>query len=179
MKKFVVAAALGATMLTGVAQAGQQDTPAPRRAGPMAMIDANKDGVLTREEALAAADVQFARMDQNKDGKVDATEMRPPHRRGGGNAPTSADAKAPAGKPAPGMHRRGGMGERMLARVDANKDGTISREEFRTAATTRFERMDANRDGRIDAAEQNALRERMKARSGRHAPPAPAEGAND
>lgn len=176
MKKFVVAAALGATMLTGVAQAGQQDTPAPRRAGPMAMIDANKDGVLTREEALAAADVQFARMDQNKDGKVDATEMRPPHRRGGGNAP--ADANAPAGKPAPGMHRRG-MGERMLARVDANKDGAISREEFRAAATTRFERMDANRDGRIDAAEQNALRERMKARSGRHAPPAPAEGAND
>lgn len=171
MKKFVVAAALGATMLTGVAQAGQQDTPAPRRAGPMAMVDANKDGVLTREEALAAADVQFARMDQNKDGKVDATEMRPSHRRGGGNAP--------AGKPAPGMHRRGGMGERMLARVDANKDGTISREEFRAAATTRFERMDANRDGRIDAAEQNALRERMKARSGRHAPPAPAEDAND
>ncbi|MBB3910369.1 EF-hand domain-containing protein [Sphingomonas desiccabilis] len=177
MKKFVVAAALGATMLTGVAQAEPQGSPAPRRAGLMTMIDTNKDGVVTRDEAMAAADLQFARMDQNKDGKVDATEMRPPHRRGG--APAAADGKAPAGKPAPGMHRAGGMGQRMLARVDTNKDGAISREEFRAAAATRFERMDANRDGRIDAAEQNAMRERMKARSGRAAPQAAAEGAND
>jgi hypothetical protein len=176
MKKFVVAAALGATMLTGVAHAGQQGTATPRRSGLMAMIDTNRDGVVSREEALAAADLQFARMDQNKDGKIDTSEMRPPHRRGGGNTPASADAKAPAGKPAAGMHKGGGMGQRMLARVDANKDGTISREEFRTAATTRFERMDANRDGRIDAAEQNAMRDRMKARSGRNAP---AAGAGD
>jgi Ca2+-binding EF-hand superfamily protein len=167
MKKFVVAAALGATVLTGVAHAGQQGTAAPRRVGLMAMIDTNKDGVVAREEALAAADLQFARMDQNKDGKIDTSEMRPPHRRGGDGVGKSADGKA-----APGMHRGGGMGQRMLARVDANKDGAISREEFRTAATTRFERMDANRDGRIDAAEQNTMRDRMKARSGRNAPPA-------
>jgi hypothetical protein len=173
MKKFVIAAALGASMLAGAAYAAPQDSAAPRRANPMAMMDADKDGVITRAEALAAADRQFNRMDQNKDGKLEASEMRRPHHRGRGGAeraaptaPTATDGTATADKR---MHHRGGKGGRMLERVDTNKDGAISREEFRAAAAARFERMDANRDGRIDAAEQSAMRERMKARGARHA----------
>ncbi|TWI10556.1 hypothetical protein [Aerolutibacter ruishenii] len=42
----------------------------------MAMMDANKDGKVTRAEFDAGHAAMFARMDTNKDGTIDAAEMK-------------------------------------------------------------------------------------------------------
>ena len=82
MKRFMIAVALAGTAAAGVAVA---QTAAPTGAAPtkrgMFAPDANRDGVTTRAEALAAADARFASLDRNKDGKLTADER--PGRRGG------------------------------------------------------------------------------------------------
>jgi hypothetical protein len=45
------------------------------------------------------------------------------------------------------------MGERMLARVDTNGDGLISKAENRAMVEARFARMDADKDGSVEAGE--------------------------
>src|SRR3546814_8900769 len=64
------------------------------------MGDADGNGVLTRAEAQAHADAMFARIDANKDGKVDA-----------------ADREA----------ARAAMQAKRFASFDANSDGSISK----------------------------------------------------
>ncbi|MGI9371728.1 MAG: EF-hand domain-containing protein, partial [Hyphomicrobiales bacterium] len=43
--------------------------------------------------------------------------------------------------------------EKFFKRVDANNDGTVSREEMLTRTTKRFERIDTDKDGKITEAE--------------------------
>ncbi|MCX8476153.1 MAG: EF-hand domain-containing protein [Sphingomonas sp.] len=57
-----------------------------------------------------------------------------------------------------------GRGGRMLSRIDTDGDGAISLDEQRAQATRRFERVDANKDGTIDQAERDAARDKMRAR---------------
>ncbi|HVI97939.1 MAG TPA: hypothetical protein VM657_02625 [Sphingomonas sp.] len=171
MKKFAFAAVLAGTALGGVAYAAQDAAaPAPqhRHHGSMLkQLDGNGDGVVTREEATAASDAMFAKMDPNGDGRITADEMKA--RR---DAMRAKWAERHAAKQAGGAQttdtatrkhhrpRHGMMGKRM----DANGDGTITRDEARTAALARFDRMDANKDGRIDKAEVAALHAKMKAK---------------
>lgn len=117
MKKTIAAALLGATLLGGGALAAVQDKPAPA-----ARADANQDGVVTRQEALAAAEARFARADANKDGKLTAEERRAarPHHRGHG------------GKHGMRGGDRGEMRAKMLQRFDADKDGKLSEAERST-----------------------------------------------
>ena len=56
-----------------------------------------------------------------------------------------------------GGGRRGGM----MRMADANRDGTITREEFMTTTLARFDRGDANRDGQLTAEERRASRGAM------------------
>ena len=85
--KLVLAAALGGTMLGGAAYAAQDQAapPAPMAGmhrhhhghGDMfAKLDANHDGVVTRDEAIAAATQRFDKMDANHDGKIDQAEVQ-------------------------------------------------------------------------------------------------------
>jgi len=67
------------------------------------MGDADGNGVLTRAEAQAAATQMFAKMDANKDGKLDA-----------------ADRAA----------RHAAMQAKRFAALDANSDGSISKAEW-------------------------------------------------
>ncbi len=71
--------------------------------GDRNMGDADGNGVLTRAEAQAAAGQMFARMDTNKDGKLDA-----------------ADRTA----------RHAAMQAKRFAALDANSDGSISKAEW-------------------------------------------------
>ncbi|VVT03905.1 conserved exported hypothetical protein [Sphingomonas sp. EC-HK361] len=109
MKKLLILSALAATGLAGIAAA--QTTPTAPATPPPAMKhrgmgqDANRDGVITRQEALDAAGKRFDRMDTNHDGKIDAAEMKAmrdlrqmrgiggPYGRRGGDTPP------PAGSP--------------------------------------------------------------------------------
>lgn len=167
MNRVFLAAALASASFMGIALVGPtaaQTAPAPRG-------DANGDGVLTRDEAMAQADARFDRMDANKDGKLTSDEMRPRGRMGGAEVPPPppppADGAAPPPPPPGGPAMGGrGFGDRMFARLDTNGDGVIDREEFRAQAARRFDRMDTNKDGKIDAAEREAARDAMRSMRG-------------
>ncbi len=162
MNRFVVAAILASTGFAAVAASplAAQTAPAPAPMG-------DADRTITRDEALAAADARFDRMDVNKDGKLDATEL----------APRRQPAAAPGAMPPPPPPADGAAppppppapGNRMLARLDTNGDGFVDRAEFRAQAASRFDRIDANKDGKIDAAERQAARDAMGMR-GRRGP---------
>lgn len=174
MKKLLIACALGTTSLSGAAVA-QDAAPASqteRRRDPMAMIDTDGDGKVTRAEATAAADTMFGRMDANGDGTLSGEELRP--RRGGRPGlerprpnvePMQTDRNGQVNAPERGARPpRMGMGRGMLAAADANGDGIVTREEAGAAAARQFDRADANRDGTIDAAEREATRAQMRPR---------------
>lgn len=155
MKNFLTATAIGAMLAAGAAIAMQADTPAapPKKA-------------ITKAQLLAGADARFDRMDSNKDGQLSADE-----RKAGAEAARAAMAERKGGEMAdftPGGGRRGGMmGERMLARVDTNGDGLISKAENRAAVEARFARMDANGDGTIGADERGKGMGKWKRGGGR------------
>ena len=139
MKNLLTATAIGAMLVAGVAIATQTETPmAPKQ--PM-----------SKAQMLERADTRFDRMDANKDGQLSAEE-----RKAGAETARAAMAERKGGEMAdfmPGA-RRGGMGDRMLERADANGDGMISKAENRAAVEARFARMDANGDGTIGADER-------------------------
>ncbi|MDG2532727.1 EF-hand domain-containing protein [Sphingomonas sp. HITSZ_GF] len=122
MKKFLLAAAFGATAIAAPAFA-QDAPPQPPRPGGMAMLDrldTNKDGVITRDEFSADVARRFAKLDADKDGKVSQAELQ---------------AASPGG-----MGARGMTGDMTLAdmqaradkrfeRLDTNHDGKIDQAE--------------------------------------------------
>ncbi|MCW3847756.1 ca2+ sensor protein [Sphingomonas sp. LB-2] len=179
MKTKLIAAALAATALAGGAAlaqtaAQQQDAPPPPPHGGMLMhADANKDGIVTRQELLAAVDQHFAKVDANHDGKIDQAERQAMHDRMGGRG---RHMRGPEGGP------EGGPGHG--PRVDANNDGVVTLEEARAPALKFFAYVDRNNDGQIDKAEREAFHEAAMAmhgpggpgggpfgRHGRHGPP--------
>ena len=88
MKKTVISLLSLGTLAFASAAIAQ---PAPMPGGPkdghqpmhhhgmMAKMDTNKDGVLTRAEALDAAGKRFDEMDANHDGKVTKEEAKAHH----------------------------------------------------------------------------------------------------
>jgi len=146
MKAFLLAAALGTTAILGGATfaAAQDPAPKPGRGGAMMKADMNKDGVISRGEAMAMADTRFAAMDANRDGKATAAEVK---------AGRDAMRAARPAKP-------------LRAGIDPNRDGAATQEEFRARAAKMFDRVDANRDGKIDATERQAMRGKMRMHRG-------------
>ncbi|WP_447726348.1 hypothetical protein [Sphingomonas koreensis] len=165
MKNLLTATAIGAMLAAGVAIAMQAENPAAAPKKP-----------ITKAEMLARADARFDRMDTNKDGQLDANE-----RKAGAEAARTAMAERKGGEMAdfaPGG-RRGGMGgERMLARIDTNGDGLISKAENRAATEARFSRMDANGDGTIGADERGKGMGKWKRGGGRRGGDAMPEGGH-
>lgn len=141
MKTFLTTAAIGAMLTAGAAVAMQAQAPtAPKQP-------------ISKAEMLARADARFDRLDTNKDGQLSAEE-----RKAGAEAARAAMAEKKGGELqdfVPGARRGGGggMGERMLARVDTNGDGLISKAEHRAMVEARFARMDADKDGTVAAGE--------------------------
>lgn len=182
MKKFALGLSAATLATGGVAYA---QMPAGK-----AGMDADGNGVITRAEAQSSAAAMFARMDVNKDGKIDKTDRDARHTEMRGKMFDKLDTdkngsiskgefmadRGPDGARA--MHkmdgdgkdkrhgRRGhhGGGMMMMAKMaDTNKDGAISQAEFNTAAVKRFDMMDANKDGQVTKEERQASREKMKA----------------
>lgn len=193
MKRLLIAAALGATAITGIATAQTQTQQQNARGmRGMAAADQNGDGVVTRAEATAAADAMFARMDKNRDGKLSADER--PGRRGKATGEITQQqfrdhamkrfdrmdankdgridqAERTAMRANRGEHRRGGMrhgggGMGMMMRADTNRDGVVTKAEATAAVAAMFDRFDTNKDGRIDQAEREAARGQMKGMRG-------------
>lgn len=87
--------------------------------------DTNADGLISRTEAAALPRIaeRFDAIDANRDGQVSFEELR--------------------------AFRHQARREGFLARLDADKDGKVSKAEALAKAAERFERVDANKDGFI------------------------------
>lgn len=97
--------------------------------------DANKDGVVTLDEALAAAEKRFAGLDRNKDGVIDTAD------RDALRAET-VDYRV----------------KRFIHYFGADADGKVTKEQFAAKAKERFARMDLNNDGTISRDERPGWR---------------------
>lgn len=110
----------------------------------MSAADANNDGAISRDEFLARPLEMFARLDANSDGSISAEEQ------------TAARAHH--------QEMRGERTERRERRrehmreADADHDRQLSAQEFATLGDRMFERLDANRDGSITRQEAEAHR---------------------
>jgi Ca2+-binding EF-hand superfamily protein len=183
-KSFILA---GAALFVSSMAAAQG---APQRPN----IDANGDNVISRDEAVNAATQRFARMDANRDGRLDQadwTQIRTQRRaemfqrldRDNNGSITRAEwdqaADERAARMSERMAQRGERGERMgrrhgggrhggrgmIARVDTNRDSVITREEFMAAVTERHARLDSNGDGNVTAEERQAQRSARRDRA--------------
>lgn len=119
-----------------------------------AEVDANKDGVITREEADAfktarrgeMRDKMFAMLDTDKNGQVSREEFDSHHREGMGR-----------GHGMRGMHGGGmKMHGDLFAKADANSDGKVTLSEATGKALEMFDRADTNKDGTVTPEERRA-----------------------
>ena len=130
--KILAGAAVAAVL--AIAPAAAQPVPPVAQAAPVAPH--GPDRVVTRAEVAQHVQKMFARLDTNRDGfvtKAEADAGREAMR--GHMRQRFAKRLADGGVAAPHHRDRGAA----FDRLDANKDGAISREEF-NAAPQRFER---------------------------------------
>lgn len=134
---------LAALVFAVAAQAGGPSSPPPGRPS----VDANQDGIVTRDEANAHPRLagQFDAVDANKDGQLDPAEMNA-HREA-----MRAQMRA--------------MGQERWAAADKDGDGALTREEAQASMpgiADRFDTLDANHDGKIDRDEMHNARMRQQ-----------------
>lgn len=75
MKNYLFAAALGVALIGGGVAIAQPGPDGASTSSKKMKADRNRDGVITRDEAMAAAGRKFDKKDRNRDGKLDSTEM--------------------------------------------------------------------------------------------------------
>ena len=177
MKTYLISAAAAVSLLT-IAPALAQNSPAPTampaqhmQMQPMtraqvlarvqkhfAIVDTNRDGIITEAEMDAAKQTMRAKMgdklDANNDGSVSKGDFDDAHQ---GVQGRHAGMR--------GMHA--GMGGRMFGMADSNKDGQITLAEATAAATAHFDRADANHDGILTPDEMRAAHQAMRGKSAR------------
>jgi Ca2+-binding EF-hand superfamily protein len=137
---------LAALLVASFAQAG--DAPPSGKRG--STMDANNDGVVTREEAkdYPMLSAKFDAADANKDGKLDTAEMH-------------AHREAMRGQ----MRAHG---EERWKTADTDGDAAISHDEAKVAMprlAAEFDKVDANADGKVTREEMRAVRSQRKGRA--------------
>ncbi|MFT4933945.1 MAG: hypothetical protein ACI9LT_000618 [Pseudoalteromonas distincta] len=106
--------------------------------------DLNRDGKVTQAEfRRSQTDSLLEAFDKNRDGQISRAEFKPMEDmarrfRGAGGAARAAE---------------------VWTRLDANRDGVITRVEIEASADRRFAASDADRDGVLDRAELTSLRQ--------------------
>ncbi|MFN3814665.1 EF-hand domain-containing protein [Brevundimonas sp.] len=184
MKTMIVLGGVAALALSGAAIAqtndgqrgGRMDPDArlsqaefvEQRVARLTAMDANGDGVVSREEMQAHRQARmgemrgrmFERMDTNSDGTVTRSEYDAAHeqRREG-----MTERRAERGE---ASERRGGRGHRggQRAGMRLDRDGQgVNIEQARQRAVEQFAAMDANGDGYVTGAEMRAHREARRA----------------
>lgn len=113
--------------------------------GIMATADANKDGLVSRDEYRTSRSLKFARLDRNGDGAV------------------SKDDYARLAEKRPDMARQLDL---LVTEADANKDGKVTQAEYDAMPMPMFERADTDGDGSVDKTEMAAARAQMEAMKG-------------
>jgi Ca2+-binding EF-hand superfamily protein len=108
--------------------------PGQPREGAWKPYDVNGDGKVTRAEFLAVRELCFVRYDGNGDGILTPAEIR----------------RRLPGRPAEGLGAA-------VARMDRDRDGEISREEYEWESSRLFQLLDTNGDGVIAGMELSAF----------------------
>jgi len=129
------------------AQPTQAAHQRPHRGGFLEAADTDHDGSVSRAEFIAWREKQFAHLDRNGDGVLDAAD------------------RADADQQHEGMQARG---EQMREKLDANGDGKITKDEFVNAGTPMFDKADTDGNGVVDAKEMQAARDAMRAQWKEH-----------
>ena len=93
--------------------------------------DANKDGIVTLDEALAAAEKRFATLDRNKDGVIDKADFDALRKE-------MVDYRV----------------KRFIHHYGADKDGKVTREQFMAKVAERFAMLDRDNDGTLSRDER-------------------------
>src|SRR5229473_1176839 len=150
------------------------DSPPPFRGGPggpggpggfgpgnflgermLSAADKNSDGKLSREEFAGLADAWFDKLDPGKTGKLDQEQFTERFR---------DLLPPPPGFGTPDGGRGGGPGRfiapGLFSATDANKDGTLTREEFRSSFAKWFTEWDGDKTGSLN---EEKLREGLNA----------------
>ncbi|MFC3173026.1 EF-hand domain-containing protein [Novosphingobium bradum] len=135
-----------------------------------ARLDVNGDGRLDAADRVAAMGKRFDAMDANHDGVLSRQEFLDAHQKMMGGHDGHDGAGGPGEHRMGGMEGMGGMGAmramhgmRMLGRMDTNGDHAVTRDEFLAGALKRFDTADANHDGKLTPEERRAaFRQGMK-----------------
>lgn len=101
----------------------------------MKKIDANKDGMVSRDEWVAYQEKVFVMLDKDKTMVIDEKEFLTPS----GEMATFAT----------GGYARGLQSKEMMSKIDANKDGKVSHDEYIAYQVKVFEMMDAGHSGMV------------------------------
>lgn len=114
---------------------------------------------MTRNHAMDP-NAMFDRLDANHDGVISRQEFMAAHARM--HARAGMAGMAMHGGATRPMHGRG-FGAHLFAIADADHDGRVSLQEAESAALRHFDRIDLNHDGKITPDERAQARERMRA----------------
>jgi Ca2+-binding EF-hand superfamily protein len=93
------------------------------RANPIKMFDTDNDDTLDLAEVKKAAAAMFAKLDPDRDGTLDARELR------------------------------GRLSAKELAAADPDHDGTLTLDEYLAVVEQRFNAANPDKDGTLDAKE--------------------------
>ena len=113
-----------------------------------AQVDANSDGVITKEEVKGRLLKHFDKIDTDKNGSISATEF-------------SAIEKMHKGKD----HKKGNKQQnykQSFAKLDVNSDGVITKEEAKGRLLKHFDKIDTDKNGSISATEFSAIEKMHK-----------------
>ena len=132
-----------------------------------AKMDINKDGKIDAGDREARQMARFDRADANKDGSVSRDEFAAA-RKAAGERRAEWKAKGEHGERGEHGKRMGGHGRgmkggmMMLAMADTNKDKAVSKDEFLAAHAKHFNQVDANKDGSLTPDERKAAMAKMR-----------------
>jgi hypothetical protein len=124
------------------------------------MMDANADGTLNEGDKTAMLAKRFAAIDTDKNGAISQAEFMAAHDMRGERRADRREKRMEHRKMGKRHEREGGRDGRMdiMARADSDGDKAISQPEFRAAAEARFAKADTNKDGSITPDERKAGR---------------------
>jgi Ca2+-binding EF-hand superfamily protein len=134
------------TLNTGCMMAARAVTQRPPDPGKIFdAADANGDGIITREEFLAARERAFVRLDRNGDGYIDKDDL-PSRLVGRGNAQQRLT--------------------QLVTQLDKDGDGRLSKAEFTEGPTPLFDRADTDHNGELSRDEVAAFKQKLLERKG-------------
>ena len=128
---------------------------------------------LTRSELTSRLDSNFATMDANKDGSLNAAELGNAQKKELEQVQGALRAKVSEAFQKLDTNKDGQLSKaefaasippvnvsetpaQILQKIDGNKDGKISADEFKAPRLAAFNRIDANKDGTVTPAELRA-----------------------